>query len=809
MLSRYSFHIVFVVTLFIAALITTYYTYTNSVSLKLESLEKNELARVKQRMHELQGTINDLIRKGDFDSIQLEISRLASDPSMDYIYIIAKDLSVVYSTNFAHFGKSIDEIDSAYLHAYIEHYESSKFGFTHLDREHEKSHIDSVYPLTDIGHKSVAKEEMSSVILLSAFDMSKKEEIVVYEAQEELLFSSSGYLLLVLFVALVLYFNVRARTQKIIAVTKSYAKGNYSDRVHLRGSDELRRIADSVDEMAHHIQEQYGSLKLSEQKAQQYLDIAKVFIAVVDVKGKMTLINKEAMSIIDKDVCDISHNRFLELLYFADDRKKMRNIQEELLSGTYTNNRHYEFALGNEEDKKYILSWSFASIVEKNEIVGYLVSGVDISKQKEASEALYQLAHYDSLTQLTNRRFLLKTLDDVLDGLADNNSVTLLFIDLDRFKVINDTMGHHIGDELLQVISSRLKNILKEEDVIARLGGDEFVVLLTNNISKEDLEMIIHRILTNLSQSMILNGSSISTTASIGVAIAPEHTKQADKLLQYADIAMYEAKSRGKNTYAIYESYDESDMLERLSLQNDLSSALSNGEIRMNYQAQCNSMNNQVTGYEALVRWNHPKRGPIRPDIFIPIAEESGLMLELGEYILKQSCKEFKKFTKKSKSKLVLAVNISVIQFNDSGFIASLKNAILSSGIAHDELELEITEGILLNNIEKKITLLEEIRSMGIAVSIDDFGTGYSSLSYLKRLPITKLKIDQSFVRDILIDSDDRAIVKMIISMAESLGMKIIAEGVETKEQVEFLRKNGCVNIQGYYYAKPLPIESL
>lgn len=809
MLSRYSFHVVFIVTLFTAALITTYYTYRHSLSLKVESLEKDEVARVKQRMHELQGTINDLIRKGEYDSIQLEISRLASDPAMEHIYIVTKDLSIAYSTDFADLGKSTSELDSAYLRPYIDAYENSRFGFTYLDRGHNNAHIDSAYPLADIEKYSAGKEELSSVLLLSTFDLSKKEEFLVYETQEALLFSSSGYLLLVCFVIFVLYFNVRARTKKIINVTKSYAQGNYNERIALKGNDELRKIADSVDDMAHHIQEQYNSLKLSEQRAQQYLDIAKVFIAVVDVNGKITLINKEAMSIIGKDECDPFHNQFIDLLSFSKEKEQMLKIQEELLNGTYTNNRYHEFSIGDEEDKRHILSWSFASIIEKHEIVGYLVSGIDISKLKEANDALYQLAHYDSLTQLTNRRYLLQKLDGILNGLRNNESVILLFIDLDRFKVINDTMGHHIGDELLQVISSRLKNILKEEDIIARLGGDEFVVLITNNISKEELKMVINRILTNLSKTMILNGNPISTTASIGVAIAPEHTDKADKLLQYADIAMYEAKSRGKNTYAFYESYDENDMLERLSLQNDLRSALSRGEIVMHYQAQYNCMTNQAIGYEALVRWKHPEKGFIRPDIFIPIAEESGLMLELGEYILKQSCVEFKEFSKKSVSKLVLAVNISVIQFNDKGFIHSLKEAIELSGISHDELELEITEGILLDNIEHKIKLLDEIRAMGVSVSIDDFGTGYSSLSYLKKLPISKLKIDQSFVRDIMTDKDDKAIVKMIIAMAESLGMKVIAEGVETKEQVDFLSKNGCVNIQGYYYAKPFPIESL
>lgn len=809
MLGRYSFHLIFVLTLVLASIITTYFTYTETISSKMQALEKNEIFRIKQRMHELQGTIDDLIRKKNFDSIQLEISRLASDPTLNYIYVLSKDRTIVYSTDFSQIGKDINNIELSNINASLEKYKKYKFGFTDIDNIHGTEHIDSVYPIYDFSKKPLKDEKLSGALLISSFNLYKKREEVRYELQEEIFVLLSGYLALIFFVAFVLYFNIKERTKKIIDSIKAYAQGDYSARIDMKGKDELGYIGDSIDSMAEDIQEQYKRVQGSQKQLQQYLDIAKVFIVVVDIKGKISLINKEGLRLLVKEEREVLNHDFLDLIYLSKEKEKMKIAQEELFSNTFTSEDVIELVLVSEDQPIGIVSWSFATIIENEKVVGYIASGVDISKQKEARDELYQLAHFDSLTKLSNRSHLLKQLTSTLENLTEDQSVTLLYIDLDRFKVINDTMGHQVGDEMLQVTGARLKNLLKEEDLISRLGGDEFVVLIKNEISRDELDLVIKRILDSLSTSMLLEGHSISTTASIGVAISPEHTSEADKLLQFADIAMYEAKTRGKNTYYVYESHNKTEMLKKLSLQDDLSHALENGEIIIYYQAQYSSLNNKRIGLEALVRWKHPQKGFIGPEVFIPMAEESGVMLDLGEYILRHSCKEFKEFVGENPSKLVLAVNISAIQFNNKDFISSLKDAMQYSGIRGDELELEITEGILLNDIEKKIELLREIRDIGLKVSIDDFGTGYSSLSYLKRLPITKLKIDQSFMQDITFDSDDQAIVKMIISMAESMHLDVIAEGVETQEQVDFLKERACFNIQGYYYAKPVPIRSL
>lgn len=423
------------------------------------------------------------------------------------------------------------------------------------------------------------------------------------------------------------------------------------------------------------------------------------------------------------------------------------------------------------------------------------------------SEEMTHLAHHDSLTNLPNRLLFEEKLDKAIAKAKNTKTeVGVLFLDLDGFKEINDTYGHKTGDQLLQAITLRLKRIVRNSDVVARLGGDEFTIIVENS-TNESLEKIANKIIIEIQKSIVIDTLELFVTFSIGISVYPSDGADSELLLKYADTAMYKAKEDGKNRYQFYNYTMTEITLERLTLQNALRDAISLGQFEPYFQPKIDANSAKVIGLEALVRWIHPEKGMIAPYHFIPFAEESGLIKEIDQFMLSATLKQIKAWHSQGITTGRVSVNISTKQLQDFVCIECFEETIARYGFDPAFLEVEVTESQIMKNQKKSIEVLKQLKGLGITISMDDFGTGYSSLSYLKNLPVDRLKIDRSFIIEIPDNQEDAAIVKTIIVLAKNLGLDIIAEGVETKEQLEFLVENGCHKIQGYYYSKPLSAE--
>lgn len=445
----------------------------------------------------------------------------------------------------------------------------------------------------------------------------------------------------------------------------------------------------------------------------------------------------------------------------------------------------------------------------------------DITKRKVAEEKVRHLAYYDSLTGLPNRLHFIENAKLNLQlALKSVEKVALIFMDIDDFKRINDILGHHAGDILLQKISHRLVEELREYDsvskissvsgeednskLISRLGGDEFTIMLTNLTSHNEVQSICERLVKSINRPIEVCGNELVVSGSFGIAIYPEDGKDLDTLMRHADIAMYQAKKKGKNNLCFYNENFDVSQLKRLALEAKLRHAIENELIEVYFQAQIDGETGMLNGAEVLARWNDSELGIIHPDEFIPLAEDCGLIVALGDWVLKQSCRQAKLWQDQGHKPIRIAVNVSAQQFRQNDFAKKVLNCLNDEGLAAEYLELEITESMLMDNLDTVIEHLNRLKAIGVRISIDDFGTGYSSMSYLKLLPIDKLKIDRSFISGLTKHDSDDAIVKAIIALSQGLKLNIIAEGVETAEQRDFIVDNGCKDIQGYFYSKPL-----
>jgi diguanylate cyclase (GGDEF)-like protein len=429
----------------------------------------------------------------------------------------------------------------------------------------------------------------------------------------------------------------------------------------------------------------------------------------------------------------------------------------------------------------------------------------DITERRQAEERMRHIAQHDALTGLPNRLALLMRLAQLLPEARRHHwNIAIMFIDLDRFKIINDTLGHQIGDEMLREVACRLSSVIRETDFVARLGGDEFVILLPAIATPADAAIVANKIIAALSTAIQVDGHELHTSPSIGISLFPDDGPDGDSILKNADTAMYHAKSAGRNNYQFFATEMNQATTERLDIERKLRHAIARNELTLCFQPQFAANGTRPTGIEALVRWLHPTDGMIRPDRFIPVAEETGIIVEIGEWVLRNACREMKHWIDAGLAPIRIAVNVSARQLRRRDFCETVAGALAESGLPPELLELEITESSVMENPDEAIQILQRLGRMGVTLAIDDFGTGYSSLAYLKLFPIDHLKIDRSFVADIEHDLNDRAIAFGTIALAHSLGLNVIAEGVETEDQLELLRTNGCDEVQGYLFSKPL-----
>lgn len=433
-------------------------------------------------------------------------------------------------------------------------------------------------------------------------------------------------------------------------------------------------------------------------------------------------------------------------------------------------------------------------------------SVIDITEQKMAEEKIKHMAYYDALTGLPNRYQFTSHYQETMAN-REIKTAAILFLDLDRFKLINDTLGHDMGDLLLKKVSERLKDCILPDDCLARLGGDEFI-LFQPNVNQEGALKTAEKILSRLNEPFLLNEYEMYVTPSLGISQYPQDGDDIGILIKKADLAMHQAKRMGKNNYQFYEKRSMEQINDRLELEKDLRKALEREEFILFYQPKLDIFTGKIVGVEALIRWQHPQKGMISPAQFIPLAEETGMIIPIGEWVLRKACLDAKAFREAGFPPLVVSVNLSLQQFFQPNFSQMVGQVLTETEMPPELLELEITESMMIDT-HHALMIVRELRKFGVRISLDDFGTGYSSLHYLKQFPIDKLKIDQSFIRDCLVNSNNATIVKTIIAMAHQLQLEINAEGVETKEQLLFLQQNDCHEVQGYLFSKPLPIEEI
>ncbi len=585
---------------------------------------------------------------------------------------------------------------------------------------------------------------------------------------------------------------------------------NYSLRADKTTEDELGNLVDAFNGMVAKIEHDNVALRDSEERFRTLTASSPVGVFQTDEEGLYTYVNARWREITNIYDIHLTQESWIKTLH-PEERFQVLSRWREALDKGEEFRMEYRMLRDDGEDINVICHAK--PLHEGNgRITGYLGSLSDISELKSVQLQLEQLALYDPLTKLANRHLFRNRLEKAIKN-ADRQEcmIALLFLDIDHFKKINDTMGHDQGDELLKAIAHRLRFCTRPGDTVARMGGDEFTILVPEIHDTHEADAIARKVLDVLKVPIRLTGLEVIITTSIGISVGLKDAGDANALMKNADMAMYRAKSKGRDNYQFFSDEMNIELSRQLALEAELRTALQKEQFELYYQPQIDLNSGKLVGYEALLRWNHPERGFIPPSEFIPVAEDSGLILPLGEWVLRHACGHIKEFTEQGLLPIDghVAVNLSPRQFHDPNLVNVIKDMINSSGIDSRQLQVEITENLLMENVDATIATLNLLKELGIILAIDDFGTGYSSLNYLKRLPIQVLKVDRSFVMDIPQDKDDMEITSAVIAMAHKLGIQVVAEGVEISEQAEFLKENLCDFAQGFYYGKPMSVQTL
>ncbi len=545
-----------------------------------------------------------------------------------------------------------------------------------------------------------------------------------------------------------------------------------------------------------------------EQHLRTIIETEPECIKVISSKGKLLKMNAAGLAMLEADsLAEVQQHRLIDLI-LPEYRRAFNALHQRVISGETDK---LEFEVTGLKGTRRFLEIHAAPLRNANGKIT-MILGItrDITPQKQAEEEIRQLAFYDPLTSLPNRRLLLERLKHGIQmGLRDGKRMALMALDLDRFKTVNDSFGHGAGDELLQQVAERLTTRLRDVDMVARLGGDEFIVLLDDIAHPEDPARVAEAIVADLSKPYQLSQKNdVQISVSIGISLFPQHGDNPEILMNHADTALYKAKDKGRGGFAYFSEDLTLAARKRIELEARLRKAINQQDLRVFYQPQVDIASGRIIGAEALVRWQDQTEGLIAPDHFIPIAEETGLIMAIGEWVLHEACRQGRKWMDEGLPSLTLAVNVSPMQFRRSDINAVAARILIETGFPANQLELELTESGLMENQDKAVAILNDLRAQGIRLVIDDFGTGYSSLAYLKRFPLDVLKIDKSFIDDIPFLKEDMEIAATIIAMGHTLGFKVLAEGVETPEQLAFLRGKGCDSYQGYIKSKPLPAEA-
>lgn len=574
-------------------------------------------------------------------------------------------------------------------------------------------------------------------------------------------------------------------------------------------TDELDVLVSSVNDMQNQTRLALDELHNSKAHVRLLLDSTSEAMYGTDTQGMCTFANPACLRMLGYDnEGDLVGKRIHDLIHHThSDGRPYPSEECAVRIATLAGNAHHcnEDVHWRADGTHFPVEYGSRPMYQDGKLVGAVIAFNDISQRKRSEAERHQLAYYDGLTGLPNRQLFNDRLQQALtDAKRRSRLVALMVLDLDRFKIVNDTMGHEAGDVLLREIAGRLKQSIRSNDTVSRLGGDEFALIFTDVGETRHIAQLAQKVLSQFVAPIMIEGREVFSGASIGIALYPSDTDYKDELLKFADSAMYHAKELGRNNFQFYSHEMTVSVQARLHLETSLRHALDNNEFVLHYQPLVDARNKRPTGVEALLRWRDNTGSLIPPAQFIPLAEDTGLIVPIGKWVLETACAQLKCWHDAGHIELTMSVNVASRQFRDPVFTETVRNAITMAGIPPQALELEITESILLEDSEKTLHTLNALKRLGVTLAIDDFGTGYSSLSYLKRFPIDRVKIDQSFVQDLASDNEDLAIVRAIIALARAMQLSVIAEGVETSEQLALLQQEDCHDYQGYFFARPM-----
>lgn len=639
----------------------------------------------------------------------------------------------------------------------------------------------------------------------------------------------------VILLSLVLFFGVKFlvtdRVTRLARATSAISADNWRMQVPEAGRDEISLLGHSINNMLAKINELFSGLSTNikqlelanaeSQKLISAIEHSSSLVVILDREWRVEYANSqfwESSGYSESEILTPAQALMVEEAEQDQDFfDRIRSVffgqspvQNET-SETSIPEWRCEYLARKKDGERFWLMQSISAVWSADgELQNYVCVGQDISDLKHNQQKMEALAYYDQLTGLQNRLLFKEQLRAALSAAErEGNHLALLYLDLDHFKRINDTLGHEAGDQLLVEVAQRLKSCMREEDAIARLGGDEFAVLLRQIESAQYSFVVANKIIAELNRPLMLLGQEVVVGASIGITMAPDDSRDIDVLMKNADLAMYQAKYQGRNVFQFYTQAMNREVTDRMNLESELRQAVKNQEFELFYQPQVDLHSGKIIGAEALLRWRHPSKGLISPDAFIPLAEESGLIVPIGKWVIRSACQQAKSIQKAFGREVKISINVSARQINEKTFVQDFKSILEEVRLDPHSLELEITESTLIADTDLVLNRLKALRALGITLAIDDFGTGYSSLSVLKRLPLDILKVDRSFVEGLPDDEEDRAITSLIVAMANSLNYRVIVEGVETAEQLHFLRRCGCDYAQGFYFSRPMPADRL
>lgn len=669
------------------------------------------------------------------------------------------------------------------------------------------------YPVSELVWFSEASRAVDTITELSeAFNQHIRSDTAAIQQSANntvVALVATVLLVLVLFALayLITYRRILIPLRVLDKAAKTIEKGDLKQRVSVDAQDEFGRLGKSFEQMRQSLLEDRENRELVEQelrKLHQAIEQSVSSLVITDAEGVTEYVNHRFELTTGFRQEEIIGHKYNQVRSGQTPMSVYDELWQTIKAGDI-----WEGELLNKK-KNGELFWELVSISPVRDRLGTITHFIgmqhDITQRKAMEERLNYLAYHDDLTGLPNRTLLSDRFNQLTSQSKRHaKKIALLMLDLNRFKLINDSLGHETGDRVLVEIGSRLLRMARTGDTIARYGGDEFVVLLPDIESINAVTEIARRINFTISTPLEIDERILHVSCSVGVAIWPNDGEKLDNLLSNADAAMYQAKTRSGEKLQFFTEELNNQVQHRMNMESDLREAIDHGELELYYQPQLNLASHTITGMEALLRWHHPKHGMVPPDQFIHLAEETGLILPIGEWVLNQACNQLKQFQEMGFSNLVVAVNVSVRQLEGQNMTLFIKQILNKTGIKPACLEIEITESVMMEDPERMIVSLRELKQLGIRLALDDFGTGHSSLSYLQRFPFDKLKIDRAFIRNIIESPDDAAIAMTIGAMAKSLKLEVIAEGVETEEQMEFLKKCGCNEIQGYLISRPVP----